>query len=121
MATTAKSFQLMDASGINISPVTDITSLYYEVERRDTKLDASIITRQYLYSGFPVGVNIDPNISTTVQKKSNIPTLSSSNPQYKLLDQYNNDIIISNVSTSIIPGTIYRQLNVKNYNLTEIL
>lgn len=34
MLTTAKNMQLLDASGINISPMTDITSLYYEVESK---------------------------------------------------------------------------------------
>ena len=57
MLTTAKSIQLLDVSGMNISPITDITSLYYEVE--NTK-DKSIISRKYVYDAFPVGVNIDP-------------------------------------------------------------
>ena len=57
MLTTAKSIQLLDVSGMNISPITDITSLYYEVENPNNK---SIISRKYVYDAFPVGVNIDP-------------------------------------------------------------
>ena len=57
MLTTAKSIQLLDVNGMNISPITDITSLYYEVENPK---DKSIISRKYVYDAFPVGVNIDP-------------------------------------------------------------
>ena len=57
MLTTAKSIQLLDVNGMNISPITDITSLYYEVENPK---DKSIISRKYVYEAFPVGVNIDP-------------------------------------------------------------
>lgn len=121
MQTTAKSLQLIDASGINISPTTDLTSLYYEVERKYN--DTSIIARKYVYSGFPVAVNIDPNINTNIGSIALSSTYSvSPYPNYKLVDKdTNEDIIVSNISTSIIPGTTYRQLNVKNYNLSEIL
>ena len=57
MLTTAKSIQLLDVNGMNISPITDITSLYYEVQNPK---DKSIISRKYVYDAFPVGVNIDP-------------------------------------------------------------
>ena len=38
MLTTGKSIQLLDVSGMNISPITDITSLYYEVENPNNKI-----------------------------------------------------------------------------------
>ena len=119
MLTTAKSFQLLDASGINISPVTDITSLYYEVEQ--TRNDETILTRKYVYSGFPVAVNINPDVCTYIGKNNYASYDPSIGKYYKITDTSNQDIIVSNISTSIIPGTTYRQFNIKNYNLTEIL
>ena len=108
MQTTAKSLQLIDASGINISPTTDLTSLYYEVERKYN--DTSIIARKYVYSGFPVAVNIDPDISINIGSIAWSSTYSASPyPNYKLVDKdTNEDIVVSNISTCIIPGTTYR-------------
>ena len=120
MLTTAKSFQLLDASGINISPVTDITSLYYEIEKENS--GTPIITRKYVYSGFPVAVNIDSDVCTNIGKINDESyEFDSEKKYYKIVDSSNQDIIISNISTSIIPGTTYRQFDIKNYNLTEIL
>ena len=119
MLTTAKSFQLLDASGINISPVTDITSLYYEVEREQA--GNTIVTRKYVYSGFPVAVNFDQDVCTNIGKIPLTNYIQSSLTDYKIVDSSNNDIIISNISTGIIPGTTYRQFQIKNYNLSEIL
>lgn len=125
MLTTAKNIQLLDQNGINISPLTDITSLYYEVEERIQ--NSSVITRKYVYSGFPVGVYIDPSITTNIgtATSANFTYQNNSTPFYLVKEKITNnnlqDIIVSNVSTSIIKGTTYRQINIKNYNLTEIL
>ena len=108
MQTTAKNFQLLDASGINISPATDITSLYYEIERENQMGGSPIVARKYVYSGFPVAVNIDQNVCTNIGKISDESYIPSSNKYYKITDSSNQDIIVSNVSTSVIPGTTYR-------------
>ena len=125
MLTTAKNMQLLDASGINISPMTDITSLYYEVEElRENNNNSSIITRKFVYSGFPVSVQFDDNIinDVSIDYVYNQPYDSCiDSPFYKIKTQNGEDIIISNVSTNIIPGTTYRQININNYNLTNIL
>ena len=125
MLTTAKSIQLLDASGMNISPITDITSLYYEVvNSKDTK----IISRKYVYDAFPVGVNINPtaevSIGTHVGISERHPgdnSLYDNGQLYKIADASNKDILVSRVDTDIIPGTTHREIKVTNYNLSEIL
>ena len=126
MLTTAKSIQLLDVNGMNISPITDITSLYYEVENPK---DKSIISRKYVYDAFPVGVNIDPvnliNIGTPTRTGGRHPgdgSLLYKNGQlYKIVDSSKNDILVSRIDTGVIPGTTLRELKVTNYNLSEIL
>lgn len=126
MLTTAKSIQLLDVSGMNISPITDITSLYYEVENPK---DKSIISRKYVYDGFPVGVNIDPvnliEIGTPTRTGSRHPSdgslLYKDGSIYKIVDKKGKDILVSRIDTDVIPGTTLRELKVTNYNLSEIL
>ena len=126
MLTTAKSIQLLDVSGMNISPITDITSLYYEVENPK---DKSIISRKYVYDAFPVGVNIDPDnlikIGSPTRTGGRHPgdgSLLYKNGQlYKIVDNKQKDILVSRIDTDIIPGTTLRELKVTNYNLSEIL
>lgn len=125
MLTTAKSIQLLDVNGMNISPITDITSLYYEVENPN---DKSIISRKYVYDAFPVGVNIDPvnliNIGKPQLAGSRHPSggqLYKDGSIYKIVDNSKNDILVSRIDTSVIPGTTLRELKVTNYNLSEIL
>ena len=48
---TAKSLQLMDDNGINISPITNIESIYYEVTENN------VVYRKFLYDNFPVYKN----------------------------------------------------------------
>lgn len=132
MLTTAKSIQLLDASGMNISPITDITSLYYEVENPNNK---GIISRKYIYDEFPVGVNIDPTTEVSIgastgsgeRHPENNP-LYENGQLYKIVGVNDNngniikeDILVSNVSTYIMKGTTLREIKVKNYNLSEIL
>lgn len=126
MLTTAKSIQLLDVSGMNISPITDITSLYYEVENPKNK---SIISRKYVYDAFPVGVNIDPNnltkIGTPTRTGKRHPSdgslLYKNGQLYKIVDNKQKDILVSRIDTGVIPGTTLRELKVTNYNLSEIL
>ena len=127
MLTTAKSIQLFDASGMNISPITDITSLYYEVANSS---NTNIISRKYIYTGFPVAVNITGeatsqigvSINTSEKRHPDEHPLYEDGQFYKIIDgDRNDDMLISRVDTSIIPGTTYRQINVTNYNLSEIL
>jgi len=132
MLTTAKSIQLLDASGMNISPITDITSLYYEVENPNNK---GIISRKYIYDEFPIGVDINPitevSIGTSIGAEERHPEnnpLYENGQLYKIVDVSDNngitikdDILVSNVSTYIMKGTTLREIKVKNYNLSEIL
>lgn len=132
MLTTAKSIQLLDASGMNISPITDITSLYYEVENPNNQ---GIISRKYIYDEFPIGVDINPNTEVSIGTSSgtrerhpeNNP-LYENGQLYKIVDVSDNngiiikkDILVSNVSTYIMKGTTLREIKIKNYNLSEIL
>ena len=123
MLTTAKSIQLLDASGMNISPITDITSLYYETP---TPNNSSIITRKYVYTGFPVAVNINGENQSSIGiaaigTKRDL-SLYNNGQFYKVIDSdKNEDILVSRLDTSIIPGTTLRQIEVKNYNLSKIL
>lgn len=123
MLTTAKSIQLLDASGMNISPITDITSLYYETPSPN---NSSIITRKYVYTGFPVAVNINGESQSQIGV-ARIGTqrdfsLYDKGQFYKIIDgDKNEDILVSRLDTSIIPGTTLRQIEVKNYNLSKIL
>ena len=126
MLTTAKSIQLLDASGMNISPITDITSLYYETP---CPSDERIITRKYIYDEFPIGINIDQNNEVSIgtstgtgeRHPENNP-LYKNGELYKIIDSdLNDDILVSNVSTYIMKGTTLREIKVKNYNLSEIL
>lgn len=122
MLTTAKNMQLMDASGVNISPVTDITSLYYEVaEKANNDSEDQIVVRKYVYSGFPVSVNLDPTDKTDLATSDYHYDPSINTPYYRLVDNAGKDIIVSNISTSLIPGTTYRQINVQHYNLSQML
>ena len=125
MLTTAKSIQLLDVNGMNISPITDITSLYYEVENPK---DKSIISRKYVYDAFPVGVNIDPvnliEIGTPIRTGGRHPDkgpLYKDGSIYKIVDSSKKDILVSRIDTGVIPGTTLRELKVTNYNLSEIL
>lgn len=125
MLTTAKSIQLLDENGMNISPITDITSLYYEVENPK---DKSIISRKYVYDAFPVGVNINPEnlikIGTTTSASERHPkdgSLYIKGQLYKIVDSSNKDILVSRIDIGVIPGTTLRELKVTNYNLSEIL
>ena len=123
MLTTAKSIQLFDVSGMNISPITDITSLYYETPSPNS---SSIITRKYVYTGFPVAVNINSENQSQIGV-AGIGTqrdfsLYNNGQFYKVIDgDKNEDILVSRLDTSIIPGTTLRQIEVKNYNLSKIL
>ena len=113
MLTTAKSIQLLDVNGMNISPITDITSLYYEVANPS---NASIISRKYVYTGFPVAVNITGEatsqigVSTNTSEKRHPEKPLYEDGQFrKIIDNdRNDDILISRVDTNIIPGTTYR-------------
>lgn len=125
MLTTAKSIQLLDASGMNISPITDITSLYYEVENPK---DKTIISRKYVYDAFPIGVNINPTAEVSIgratgtsERHPSDTSLYDKGQLYKIVDASNKDILVSRVDTDIIPGTTLREIKVTNYNLSEIL
>lgn len=124
MLLTAKSIQLLDASALNISPVTDITSLYYEVERRVN--DTSIVARKFVYPNFPVQVNMDPctyinDFTSETSQQSQLDLCENGKPKKIVNSEDNSDILVSHVETNIIPGTTLRKIDVSQYNLSEIL
>ena len=102
MLTTAKSIQLLDASGLNISPITDITSLYYET------IDKNMVVRKYVYTGFPVAVNINQAKIVVDVSQDSDSSIIPLNYNQKLINSSGGDILVSNISTSILPGTTYR-------------
>lgn len=114
---TAKSLQLMDDNGINISPITNIESIYYEVTENN------VVYRKFLYDNFPVYTNFN----ATVDEYSYVNT--GNNPlevgYYDTVKANVNstleDIIISSVTVNKLEGTAYNSLNIENYNLTKIL
>lgn len=127
--TTAKSIQLLDGNGVNISPVTDITSLYYEVTKSIGDVHGTSITsRKYVYTGFPVSVNISNQIQELNRVIINQPhdlvlyeEQGDTSILYKITNVDDTDIIVTNLSMSLIQGTSYYQLNANNYNLSNIL
>lgn len=114
---TAKSLQLMDDNGINISPITNIESIYYEVTENN------VVYRKFLYDNFPVYTNFN----ATADEYSYVNT--GNNPlevgYYDTVKANVNskleDIIISSVTVNKLEGTAYNSLNIENYNLTKIL
>lgn len=64
-----------------------------------------------MYTGFPVSVYIDPSISASIgyySVASHNVSLYQNGNLYKLVNEDGSDIVVSNVSTELIPGTTYR-------------
>ena len=115
MAQTAQIIQLKDASGINISPTTNIESLYYE------SVNGNVIQRKYIYSNFPVYVNYNNETLKSYKDASTDASVISIHKNSKLVDNKDNDIIFSSIAVSRLEKTNLRKIDVSNYNLSNIL
>lgn len=128
---TAKNFQLLDDNNNNISPITNIESLYYEVN------EGGIIYRNALYQHFPVYVKYNNNIDAPIDAGSlkayidnNIYKTTDSSfyksPNVLLKEQSNPaapgaDILVTAIRQSRLANTRYHKLDISTYNLTSIL
>ena len=114
---TAKSLQLMDDNGINISPITNIESIYYEVTENN------VVYRKFLYDNFPVYTNFNADvIEHSYVNTGNQPLEVGYYDTVKAnVNSTLEDIIISSVTVNKLEGTAYNSLNIENYNLTKIL
>lgn len=128
---TAKNFQLLDDNNNNISPITNIESLYYEVN------EGGVIYRNALYQHFPVYVKYNNNIDDPIDAGSlkayidnNIYKTTDSSfyksPNVQLKEQFTPstpgaDILVTAIRQSRLANTRYHKLDISTYNLTSIL
>lgn len=128
---TAKNFQLLDDNNNNISPITNIESLYYEVN------EGGVIYRNALYQHFPVYVKYNNNIDDPIDAGSlkayidnNIYNTTDSSfyksPNVQLKEQSTPstpgaDILVTAIRQSRLANTRYHKLDISTYNLTSIL
>lgn len=114
---TAKSLQLMDDNGINISPITNIESIYYEV------IENNVVYRKFLYDNFPVYTNFNAEVEEHqyVHVDSSALEIGYYDTVKAKVNSKLEDIIISSVTVNKLKGTAYNSLNIENYNLTKIL
>ena len=128
---TAKNFQLLDDNNNNISPITNIESLYYEVN------EGGVIYRNALYQHFPIYVKYNNNIDAPIDAGSlkayidnNIYKTTDSSfyksPNVLLKEQSNPaapgaDILVTAIRQSRLANTRYHKLDISTYNLTSIL
>lgn len=128
---TAKNFQLLDDNNNNISPITNIESLYYEVN------EGGVIYRNALYQHFPVYVKYNNNIDAPIDAGSlkayidnNIYKTTDSSfyksPNVLLKEQSSPaapgaDILVTAIRQSRLANTRYHKLDISTYNLTSIL
>jgi hypothetical protein len=107
----------MDDNGINISPITNIESIYYEVTENN------VVYRKFLYDNFPVYTNFNADVVEHSYVNTGNPPLEVG--YYDTVKANVNstlaDIIISSVTVNKLEGTAYNSLNIENYNLTKIL
>ena len=128
---TAKNFQLLDDNNNNISPITNIESLYYEVN------EGGVIYRNALYQHFPVYVKYNNNIDAPIDAGSlkayidnniykNTDSSFYKSPNVLLKEQSNPtapgaDILVTAIRQSRLANTRYHKLDISTYNLTSIL
>jgi len=91
---TAKTLQLLDVQSNNISPATNIESIYYEV------MDGGVIYRNSIYRHFPIYVNYNNNIDEPYKVKKG--DYSSDSKEIIVLTPNNEEDLsnIINASTS---------------------
>ena len=127
---TAKTLQLLDLQSNNISPATNIESIYYEV------MDGGVIYRNSLYRHFPIYVKYNNNIddpigvNRTNDNKSiqffndnQEDTLIGNAPSFRLSQSAGarNDIFISSIRQSHLKNTRYYKLDISTYNFSDIM
>lgn len=133
---TAKTLQLLDVQSNNISPATNIESIYYEV------MDGGVIYRNSIYRHFPIYVNYNNNIDEAYKVKkgdyssdskeiivltpnneedlSNI--INASTSTFRLTaGQNKNDILLSSIQQTHLKNTRYYKLDVTTYNFSDIM
>lgn len=131
---TAKNLQLLDAQSNNISPATNIESLYYEIN------EGGVIYRNAIYKHFPVYVkynnNIDAPITFTGNSSVGIKKANSTNSSTyssaiydknvpspsicNLLENRETPIYVSSIKQTRLGNTRYYKLDVSTYNLTDM-
>lgn len=116
MAITSKSLQLTDENGVNISPVTNLESLYIETEQNIDGVNT--VYRQYIYQNWPVHVDYmnNPNVKWKSDKK-----IEDTIPYNIVPVIVNENIKISVLDISAYNNTNYNQLTYSNIDLTDIL
>lgn len=131
---TAKTLQLLDAQNNNISPATNIESLYYEV------MDSGVIYRNSIYKHFPIYVKYNNNVDNpiAVQRGNAVTTGAyvhffkdddaiepakgdASSFRLSLKANQREDIFISSIRQSKLRNTRYYKLDVSTYNLSDIM
>lgn len=108
-----KTIQLLNGDNINISPATDITSLYYDYD------DNGVTKRKYVFDQWPVKFNLVSDEINQLSTKSSTKSVDVKAGQ--TIQNNGEDILVSYVYQSILPGTNIYQLNASVYNLTNIL
>lgn len=108
-----KTIQLLNGDNINISPATDITSLYYDYD------DNGVSKRKYVFDQWPVKFNLVSDEINQLSTKSSTKSVDVKAGQ--TIQNKGEDILVSYVYQSILPGTNIYQLNASVYNLTNIL
>lgn len=127
---TAKTLQLLDLQSNNISPATNIESIYYEV------MDGGVIYRNSLYRHFPIYVKYNNNIDDPIGvnrtndnksiqffNDSQEDTLIGNAPSFRLSQSAGarNDIFISSIRQSHLKNTRYYKLDISTYNFSDIM
>ena len=114
MGKTVKTIQLLNGDNVNISPATDVNSIYYEYD------DNGIIKRKYVYDQWPVKLSLSNyEMTCLTNTTTENPLVIDSNKKIK--NQINEDVLVSYIYQSVLPGTNIYQLNSSVYNLSNIL
>ena len=114
MGKTVKTIQLLNGDNVNISPATDVNSIYYEYD------DNGVIKRKYVYDQWPVKLSLSNyEMTCLTNTTSENPLVIDSNKKIK--SQNNEDVLVSYIYQSVLPGTNIYQLNSSVYNLSNIL
>ena len=126
---TAKSHQFLDDNNNNISPITNIESIYYEIN------EGGIVYRNALYQHFPVYVKYNNNIDNPITTAGMVAFTNASIGKVNsslfddagvLLKENNGtnkpaDLLITAMRQSRLGNTRYHKLDISTYNMTDIL
>ena len=129
---TAKTLQLLDVQSNNISPATNIESIYYEV------MDGGVIYRNSLYRHFPIYVKYNNNVDEPINVNrgsatqgviqffndtEESETLIGNTETFRLSQTsgHRNDILLSSIRQSHLKNTRYYKLDISTYNFSDIM